>query len=117
MPHLMLASSVRGQRPRVWLPVVLCIGLLVLVGDAAASAPTVAHQASATVRHAHVFQLERGTDFAAVHWPAARDARVTVAFGRDVRHLGPGQRVLLDEAGEVARGRETYGQLVSVHGA
>src|SRR3954454_13670631 len=100
MPHLMLGWSVRGQRPRVWLPVVLCLGLLVLVGDAAASGRTVAHQASASIRHAHVFQLERGTDFAAVHWPAARDARVTVSCARDVWHLGPAQRVLPDEAPE-----------------
>src|SRR3954451_17679211 len=117
MPHSMLAPSVRGQHSRVWLPIVLCVGLLVPVGDAAPSARTVAHQASATVRHARVFHLERGTDFAAVHWPAARAARVTVAWGRDVRHLGPAQRVLLDEAGEGARGRETYGQLVALHGA
>src|SRR3954449_8191481 len=117
MPHLMLASSVRGQRSRVWLPVVVCVGLLVPVGNAAASARTVAHHASAIVRHARVFHLERGTDFAAVHWPGARAARVTVAWGRDVRHLGESRRVLLDEAGDGARGHETYGQLLAVHGA
>src|SRR3954451_1472121 len=117
MPHLMLAPSIRGRRSRVWLPVVLCVGLLVPVGNATASARPVAHQASATVRHARVFHLARGTDFAAVHWPGARAARVTVAWGRDVRHLGESGRVLLDEAGDGARGHETYGQLLAIRRA
>src|SRR3954471_22252131 len=117
MPHLMLARPVWGHCRHVWLPIVLAVASLALAGHAAASTRTVAHQASASIRHAHVFHIQPGADFAAVHWPGARDARVTVSFGRDVRHLGRPRRVLLDEVGDGAGGRETYGQLVAVRGA
>lgn len=75
-----------------------------------------AFRASAPVHSVRTFALPRAATNVAVFWLGERSAHVRVAFSRDGVRFGKRHLVVLDEVGG-ARNSETYGAMMSVHGA
>jgi hypothetical protein len=83
---------------------------------AAVPARTAARQSSSVIAHAKTFRAPGRVTHIAVHWRGNRQARVRVAFSRDGERFGRRRRVALDEVGETAPGRETYGAVMPARG-
>jgi hypothetical protein len=82
----------------------------------AVPARTAAHQSSSAVVGAKTFRAPGRVTHIAVHWRGHREARVRVAMRRDGKRFGRARRVALDEVGETAPGRETYGAVMPARG-
>ncbi len=82
----------------------------------AADGDAAAYSLSAPIAHSRTFILPRTATHVALHWRGHPRARVRVAFSADRRRFSPPRRVLLDEAGEVARD-ETFGAVMRANGA
>src|ERR671935_2590080 len=78
---------------------------------------TLAYEASAAVGSVKTFRLPRPATDVAVHWLGQRRAHVRVAFSRDRVRFGNPRLVRLDELGEARRTGETYGAVMTAHGA
>jgi len=83
----------------------------------AVPAQTAANESSGAIARVKTFRAPGTVSHLAVHWRGHRSARVRVALSRDGRHFGARHRVRLDELGEAAPGRETYGALMRARGA
>lgn len=96
---------------------VLCVVLVTSLAPTSATraeepVETEVVEIAAAVDGARTFTLSMPASHVALHWPGARDARLTAAFSSDGVSFGPAEDVEIDEAGDGGGDGRTYGALM-----